>query len=485
METITHIITCFSNSSNFDIKEDFKEVDVSIDLDKNFNIPKVEDFQAAINKIIDRDQIVIDFIFDESDPITYHRKKDVKNFLDDIESYRSIVVDNPKMKIKIYKNIDENSELSIYSFGSFIEQLLNLTLTGVLYKFREILNSRPQLRFKLIDVSNEIDFGTSTFIFTSNHKPSISLQPINRQEIIESRNKLVNYYNAIEYNFIPDDFFLIKKSNYENINNFFEKLANIFSLIYITDFSNIKNDNELYFRMNGYKLIEETISFKELKYDNDVLYKIYKWIYSGGNLSDKLGLAKNVITLQSKIENKNLVLSENVMNSIMSSYEIYLKENVSQYIEVKNKVSEFLIDLTQKISDLVNSFGNALKNNSFLFLSYFLSVIVFNTISTGKLTNIFTKDITYISYGLLVISIVYLFASVIQSRMEEKRFITQYNRTKKMYEDILDKEDINSIFKMEDHKEDLNFIHKRIFLYTTVWILEIIILFVIVYVLKL
>jgi hypothetical protein len=102
----------------------------------------------------------------------------------------------------------------------------------------------------------------------------------------------------------------------------------------------------------------------------------------------------------------------------------------------------------------------------------------------GKLKDIFTKDITYISYGLLSISFLYLIATTIQTNIEANRFKQQYNRLKKMYDDILNEQDINNIFKDKDHQEDIKFIVQKSSVYSFVWFIEIVILYTVIFLLK-
>ena len=60
---------------------------------------------------------------------------------------------------------------------------------------------------------------------------------------------------------------------------------------------------------------------------NQVLYKIYDWIYSGGSSIDKAIIARNIICLHCKYE-PLLNLDEKVLSSIQSNYNLYLKDNV-------------------------------------------------------------------------------------------------------------------------------------------------------------
>lgn len=485
MNPVTTLVNYFQENPTLIIKENFKELLVTVNL-SNILTPQSEDIKQVTGFFAERDKLTIDFYFEEMDPVTYHANEEPEQFIQEIQRF-TILKDEDStiiLKISIEKSVDENNEMSIYFFENFTEYLSNLNFIGSLYILKNIRADRPFIKFNLINESQLQNFGTNSFMFFSNEDHAI-INNINREKILDGRNSIGNFNNASDYQFIPEDFYLYNKSGNSNFDDFFDRLCILFSIIFVSDFSNIIDENKLYLKLNGYKLIECVLPYKNFNIENNkTFYDIYKWIYNEGNLSDKAGLARNIISLHVKQLNSTISLPENTINSIKSGYEIYLKENVAQYIEVKNKVSEFLLDLAQRTSELVNSFANALRNNHFLFLTFFISVFVFNTLSTGKLKDIFNKDITYISYGLLLISFFYLIATIIQTNIETNRFKLQYNRLKKLYDDILNEQDIKNIFKDEDHKEDIKFIVQKASVYSFVWLIEIVILYTVIYLLR-
>jgi hypothetical protein len=487
MNSINSLVNCFTINNSLNIKENINEVCVIVNV-QTLLIPGQEAIEEILKDFKTRDKITIDIIFEDTEPVTMYSNGNVNEFLYHLESMSRLMDEESKilLKITVRKNLDHNQVISVYFLNEFTNYLSGLTLLGSLYTFNTIfINEITHINFDIMDQEVEdTNFGTNTFKFSSNGHFS-EHQIINRKRLLDGRNSIGNFSNASNYSFIPEDFYLLTRSNNSDINSFFDKLCTIYSMIFIADFSNIANDHELYFKINGYKMFDGIIKYSNSTLDDiKILYEIYKWIYEGGNLSDKVGLARNIISLQIVLDEDEINLNENSLKSIKSGYEIYLKENVSQYIEVKNQVSQFLIDLSIRTSDLVNNLANGLKNNHFIFLTFFISVFVFNALSSGKLSNIFTKDITYISYGLLIISFFYLIGSIIQTIIEENRFITQYIRLKKMYEDILDTEDLKVIFKNDDHQEDLRFIRQKATVYAFVWLLEIIILYNVVFYLK-
>ena len=69
----------------------------------------------------------------------------------------------------------------------------------------------------------------------------------------------------------------------------------------------------------------------------DEFYKIYRWIFQDSNEYDKIELTRHVISIHCKYSDI-LNIDEKTFLSIKSNYNIYLKENVDKYIELKNLV---------------------------------------------------------------------------------------------------------------------------------------------------
>lgn len=489
MTNITSIVNLFINEDQYTskyVKEDVFSYIIEVK-SKFLNTPSISDLNDVLNAIPSRDTLSIIVSLDEMEPIIFRAAENPNDFLSEIEGQQALADSESifSFKVSIDKSIDNNSNLSIYSSQDFFDYLKEQTLEGILYIFSQLIDKNDFIFFRFLDKTATESFYTNTFYFFADNQ-EFNVNTVDRYDLFSRRNEISNFINASEYHFIPEDFYLVKESKDQEINDIFNKLCCIFSLVYIADISKIENSDGFYYRINGYKVIENTIQYKSLTVENhQEFYRIYSWIYNQGSLSDKAGLSRNIISLHYKNNDTSISLRENTLSSINSSYEIYLKENVEQYIEVKNKLAEFLMEMSFRTSELVNNFANSFKNNFFIFLTFFTSVFVFNALSSGKLVNIFTRDIAYVSFAVLIMSYLYLIGTIIHTDMELKRFIKQYNRLKRMYEDIVDEKDLDFIFKKEDHEEDIKFIQDKAALYSFLWLLEIVVIYAVVWQLKL
>lgn len=123
---------------------------------------------------------------------------------------------------------------------------------------------------------------------------------------------------------------------------------------------------------------------------NNNLYKIYNWIYSGGSIVDKVIIARNIICLHCKYESL-LNISDGVMASIQTNYNLYLRDNVTQYLELKNKVAEFITDIVSRTGEYATEMLDKFKTNLLAILGFLFSVILANIVSDQPLDNILQK----------------------------------------------------------------------------------------------
>lgn len=162
-------------------------------------------------------------------------------------------------------------------------------------------------------------------------------------------------------------------------------------------------------------------------------YKIFIWIYldnHSSNISDKIGLSRNVISLHTN-DNNILNVSGDIYTSVKSNFDIYLKENVQRYLEVKNQVSNFMYDMSLKAESYSNSFADIFKTNILIFLSYFLSMVVVTAIDKGKFINMFSIEVTTVT--LIILTISFFYKKLAAKELNEKiiRFKKKYELLKK------------------------------------------------------
>lgn len=227
----------------------------------------------------------------------------------------------------------------------------------------------------------------------------------------------------------------------------------------------------------GQRSVDYVFSLNEIL-GNPILYKIYDWIYSGGSSIDKAIIARNIICLHCKYE-PLLKLDSKVLLSIQSSYNLYLKDHVIQYLEMKNKFAEFISEILSRTGEYATELLDKFKTNMIAVFGFLFTVILADIVSDQPLDNIFTRDITVILELVLLGSVIYLFICYRQSKYQMEKVYESYESLKQSYEGILTEDDIRECFQNDqlivDMKNTVNRSEKKYLIFWMAFLIGILI----------
>lgn len=470
------------NENSFTILEGTRVVDINGVFKANI----LKESPAAFNWIIEnnlRDMVEISL----TNTIGDYRKL-VSNSLENYnEEYKEFINaldkdEDISICVNIQKNIKDNT-ISIYDFNAFVENLLEKTLCKIMRSFSLLLQDKSYLILEIQD--SEIMFCTDTMIFKGVSYQNIDIDTDKLIDRLEQLNKCKvasNFYGINEYGLIPNDFDIVHPYLSNQFTSLFEKIKMILSLAYISNTANIENDSLIIHIMGQRNVNYKTdLDIDKLKVNNQ-FYKIYKWVYTDGNPVDKAIIARSLISLHCKLTDL-LNIDEAIFSSIKSNYELYQKDNVVQYLELKNKLSEYILDACTKINDISHLLMDRLKNNILAFLTFMLTAFLANLLSDSPLNNIFTKDVASIIYLVLTGSIIYLIISLEETKSTMKKLDKSYQKLKENYDGLLDENDIKNIFKddeiLNENKEEVKRVANMI---KVVWIILILLCFIVTFV---
>ncbi len=461
---------------NIAVSERMKVYEASYEFDIE-NAPSYNYFYNIIDFIPVRDKITIMLISSDDRNLNFSpssvSENDYNGFING--SFDDEIIE---VKIRIDKEVKEN-RFSIYSFNKFAEDILSLSLEDVMIAFSNLL--KQSTSFLIFDVYSPINmFATKSMFFIpygENGNGRIN-SDFNRVQRIESCKEVSYFYNFDVYEILPDDFKIIV--DYENnpLSELFQKITVLLSISFIATSATI-NEGQLKGIINGQRAAEYCCDINNLPYNN-ILYRIYDWIYTDGNAIDKAIIARNVISLHCRYA-PMVDMDEKVIASIRSNYNLYLKDNVKEYLKLKNKVAEFISDIVSKTGEYAMVLLDKFKSNIIAIFGFWFTVIIANIVSNNPLDNIFTRDITVIMECILLGSFVYLIICCKQFKYEMNKVYESYDKLKKNYDGILTDEDLAEIFENDtliDNMKDT--INKSKRGYLILWVIFLVLIFIVV-----
>jgi hypothetical protein len=424
--------------------------------------------------ISERDSWNLKIVVGGGEPITLNSvSNNVDQFTTQINDLIQYLDDEAIELILDITKETSQGKVSVYCFATFVQFLDNISPIGFLNIIDNDLKKNNSLYFDLKEEEVEkfktkyIGFGLTPDLYDDNQDSSIKYK------------ESCHFSNFAQYPYSPDYFNLLHRPKSENvISLILDKLNCIFLIASIYDITSITNDNIFYFKVNGYKTIEGRFDINDcIITSNKTYFKIYKWIYSNsGNTADKIGLTRNILSIY--LTENSIEIPEAVYASIQSGFKVYLQDNLNKYIEIRNKISDQLLLISQKANQVVDSYLSNYQKSNTTFITFFISVFLLRVLGTGNFQNVFTKDATVISFVLLYFSIIYLIFSLRVLNKEIERLEFRYNNLKVRFEDLLDKQDIEKIVSQDrEFNSEIEFIKDRRNEYTFLWVITIIIFF--------
>ncbi len=441
------------------------EISYSVTNFLDYNFEELENFTSLIP---DEEEWILSIKIGNSDSIRLNKGNN-DNFQEAINSEKYIF-DNEEVQLNFKIKKQRNNYIYIYDFESFSELWEKSSLVNVLNLIKKYRNSSNRLDFVLVE--DEIkQFNSKGISFL--HSANETITTFGKECISDN----CHFGNVEDYPFDAYFFNLIERPNSPNkISVVLDKLTLAFSVISIFDITSI-SENDILYKLNGYKTFEGKLSFSELNIDLSSLYfKIFNWIYcEESNVSDKIGLVRNIISLS--LKENTIHISDSVYLSILSGYKTYLQENISKYIELRNKIVDELSWISNKSGEIVTGHLNNYQKSIFTFLSFFISVFILRFLKGGDTENVFTKEVTLFSLAFLLLSLLFLIFSHWNMKLEKERLNRKYQNIKNRYTDLLDENDIERILKDDsEFNYELSYIEKRRKNYTRLWVVTVIVL---------
>lgn len=316
----------------------------------------------------------------------------------------------------------------------YIEEISNVRLSIKIFKLgRETIIFNQEIFFNMI---REISLEDILSIFQRKTAPILIKNPFSDVslktnligynsdvDILENKEISIQclFYNYSEFKFSPENFSFNSLENQDDFSIIIQKLYLVFILFFLFDISEIK-DNEIFIKLKGYKTYEYKLDFSSLNLNSVNEYKkIYEWVYSDkGKIEDKLGIARNILSFYLKQD--DIELDNRVFPSILSANQMYIKGNLSKYLDSRSKIYEQVDQITGKINSSLDLFLNNFQKSIFTFVSFYIgafAIRVFN--NKVDISNVVNKEVTLFGIGLLGISFVFMIFSLVSLNLDLRR----------------------------------------------------------------
>lgn len=355
---------------------------------------------------------------------------DIEEVVEDINS--NLETDSVTLLINVAKK--NKTYISIYSCEKFFDYFDSLEFFAFLQLINETVNENT-LFFKILN--DNVELITNTICFS---KLKVDNSDVKRSDCIEKNKSSGKSNTDFDLHLIPYDFKIISSTQgidyLDKTINRFKKFEYILSLLYLSNESQVF-ESLLQFVFYGYKnILIEYNNYRENEIVvNNTIIEIFEWAYLDGNIVDKLGIVRNVLSINYN-EDRFLSITDSVYQSIVGNYLLYLKNHVQDYLKLKETVTLKFQSFCDECADQISQLTSTLRKNFLALFGYLITVLLTKGIS-NSLSDIFSKEVTIISSFVLlgsfivwIISFIYYCSqnNYIDKKIEKFREYYYYNR---------------------------------------------------------
>lgn len=392
----------------------------------------------------------LSLIYDDGDNTTDSSRVQQEDFLRTIKGTLSKTT--VTLTVRISKKIT-NGLMIVYDYSWFLKFLQSLSLKSIFSVFgKKYSEGVRKVVFKGVNIGSRME--SRDLMFCSEDITDIP----SKMNIEEADKKIKEMKSCCHWDdtsdnvMTPDTLMFSEMANTEfnGMKVIFDKMCFYQTIRFIYDYTTL-TDLEFRYHISGYRVISGDVAcgkvsaMEPVNKSLPIFYSIYKWIYNEGNIADKLGIARNIITINGKGD--NLDISDSTIQAIRSNFNIYSQKYVGRYIEVRNQLSKIFLDLSKQMNTIADGYESEFNNSFKALATFFMSIIVLKAVSgTDKLIG-FNLSISLLS--LIFIMISFFIKKHAKNTYEEKmRMLHKYVvDLKERYKNILTEEESVELFK--------------------------------------
>lgn len=405
------------------------------------DLPSAEKLADLYNRYLERDDMTIRFRsverfnFENAGNLEQGKYEDYKLQLEEN--------DTVKIEIRIQKKFTDEI-ISVYNIEKFSEFLCGQKPEEDLRLFAKLFaGGKQHICFQTVNCDSCIH--TSSIAFAPESEAVNWDNEKDRDSNIKNCNDSSVFLGRAQYPLVPQDFAIMERMHdncYDRIRVLFDRLRNILSYMYVANTSNIVgNKAVLQFdpAVSGYEYTLEQLSV------NECVWKIYNWIHKDQSGTDRAGIVRNIINIYCKTSDAIINIDENIYNSAVANYVIYQKKHTDQYIELKNKLSEFIVESAGQLQELAHDLAEGIRNNFVAVIVFLMTVLFTDSIDFSSFTQTgISSNIVAICGIFTMVSLLYMIVTVIAGDTKWGWLEKSYNDLKNNYNGVLDERDIQT-----------------------------------------
>lgn len=169
-------------------------------------------------------------------------------------------------------------------------------------------------------------------------------------------------------------------------------------------------------------------------------------------------------------------IGESIYNSAVANHVIYQRKHAEQYIELKNKLSEFIVESARQLQELAHDLVEGFRNNFVAVIVFLMTVLLTDSIDFSSFTQANVSSNIVAVCGIFTFaSLLYMIVTIIAGNTKWGWLEKSYHDLKDNYRDVLDGQDIEVAVNNDAAFKNTETEYKKVrFVISGIWTLAIV-----------
>lgn len=418
------------------------------------SLPDENAILAFVSSIYENDTLSITISDQAEDKICIHHNT---LWVNEYKSFREDRIDETSFTIKI--QIDKcHEQINIYCYEKFCEYFEQQSLTDSFKMFCSLFHMQGEyVTFKTHDT--DVEFHTK-FISFCRDDVHFALKPDERNGEIKKCNDASSFLDLHTIALVPQDFHIIQTNSVDSaICRLFRKAETVLSYALLATTAYI-HDNMLVLQIEPGNVIK--LDLNDIEYSKCIC-SIFEWAFSGDLSMERASIVRNVMKLYCRTAQQLLNIDSKILTSIKSNYSIYQKDTTEKYIELKEKIADYIVSTTIQLQELLHGLVDGIRNNFVAVVTFVITVLLTNSLTGDDLwENKLPQNLLFVSWIFIVATTVYWIATMIAAKVKWGLIQQSYDQLKDNYRKVLDETDLEEAL---NEKKVITASRKKVYTY--------------------
>lgn len=360
--------------------------------------------------------------------------------------------DDIRVSLDIRKAVSQDRICSVYEWDAFSKCLLRTPWKrspGFMPEyFNNLFEKYPEgINFYVLD--KEVNFATASISFVHNADNLVTFR--NRKEALKQYNEASLYMGRTENLLLPGDFHAnearcaLPESHGQEMMDLFGRYETVYSLLYLAAASWFENKDLVIELKKGGK--QYRLPVEKIK-RNPEIYALADWVFAGESSIERAEITRDILAMHCLSAEDILSIGSEIKESASSSYSLYTKKVVDQYISIKKDVIKSIFESTKQVQELYGTLSDNLGKNFIAVITVVISQVLAHNIDWQKVgtPEFVNEEFRTVVLIYCIASLIYLIATLHTIYTKWKFYEDRYDKIREQYRYLLDEDELNKAF---------------------------------------